>query len=384
MSEKIGAYGILYDTPARGSRPLGQIQLDGFNCETNAVGGCWAADLSRSMSIQQAEDWYEAGLAREIKFFDHEGEWFWEGFVNKITLNAGDISEVRGPLLDIANRVSVTYTPRDFSVFPPVDGSQTVTLATENLYSQGIYGIIEQIMSAGTCPEDTANKVQEQFLSENAYPKTTGQISITPGSQQAPTVSIELLGKVHWMTRYIYDNTSSGISYLSDKIKSLLGYDPNSIISTDYSLIEDNLYLVNDLEDKLRFAWDILAEMLTIGNDTDDDRRMFGIYENGIARYNRKPAFIKYSYRLAGPQVITDYLTGAVIRPWKVKPGNLVNVPDFLIGRNIFSTNLFGDPRNHFIESVKYSAPYTVDLSGGNIDRLSQMLAKISYSGGIY
>jgi hypothetical protein len=70
--------------------------------------------------------------------------------------------------------------------------------------------------------------------------------------------------------------------------------------------------------------------------------------------------------------------------PWMVRPGQWINVPDFLIGRNIPSTALNGDPRNKFIDSVRFTAPYTVDISGGANDTLSQMLTKISYSGGIY
>lgn len=382
---RTGIYGILYDTPARGGRYLGRVPVGSFNCESLAVGGCWSSSFGNSFNLQQAEDWYEFGLARQMKFFDHENAWFWEGFINKVTVNAGDISEVRGPLLDIGNRVTATYTPRDFSVYPPVDGSQTVTTILEDAFSQSNYGIIEQTVSAGTCPEDVAIKVQAQYLQENSLPKTSGQVSISPGNSQAPMVTIELLGKVHMMTRYIYDNTSNGLSYLSDKIKDILGYDPNGIISTDYKYIEENVYLVNDLEDKLRFAWDILSELLTLGNDVDDNRRLFGLYEDGIAIYQTMPSTPSYTYRLGGHQAIYDYnMQSAMVYPWRVKPGKWVNVPDFLIGRSIPSTSLYGDPRNHFIESVRYTAPYTIDLSGGQNSRLSQMLAKITYSGGIY
>jgi hypothetical protein len=157
----IGIYGMIYDTPARGGRFLGRMDVDGFGFESLAVGGCWTANLSRAMSLVNAEDWYENGLAREIKFYDNEGAWVWEGIVNQISINAGDITEVRGPLLEISNRVTCTYTPRDFSVFPPVDGSQTATTILEDLDSQSRYGIIEQVVSAGACPEETAIKVQK-------------------------------------------------------------------------------------------------------------------------------------------------------------------------------------------------------------------------------
>lgn len=381
----IGVYGMIYDTQARGGKFLDRLDLDSFSCEWLAVGGCWQASLSRSMNLQNAEDWYEKGLGREIKFFDQDGAWVWEGKVNKVSVNAGDITEVRGPLLDIVNRANCTYTPRDFSVYPPVDGSQTQTTILEDTLSQAQYGIVENVVSAGTCPEDTAVKVQAQYLNENALPKTEGQLSISPGSSQNPTVSIELIGKVQFMQRYIYEDTSTALSYLSDKIIAILAADPNNYISSNVNFIEENQYLVNDLEDKLRFAWDVMSELLTLGNDVNDNRRIFGLYENGVARYETMPTDIAYVYRLAGPQVITDYnIEGAIIRPWRIRPGRWITIPDFLIGRKIPSTSLYGDPRNHFIESVKYTAPYQVDLSGGQTSRLAQMLAKITYSGGIY
>jgi hypothetical protein len=55
-----------------------------------------------------------------------------------------------------------------------------------------------------------------------------------------------------------------------------------------------------------------------------------------------------------------------------------------MIGRILNSTDLFGDPRNKFIENVTFSAPWTVGLSGTPYETLPQMIAKITYSGGIY
>lgn len=363
---------------------IGSMEIENLSFENLAVGGCWAASFSKAMSLQAAEDWYESGLGRTIKFYDQYTDWVWEGFVNKVTINPGDNSEVRGPLLDVKNRTSSTYTPRDFSVFPPVDGSQTSTTIVEDDKSQKLYGILEGVVGAGATPKENAEKVRDLYLLENSIPKTTGQISISPGDSKTPTVTIELLGFVHWLMVFIYENTSNTTGYLSDKIKDILGYDPNGIISTQYKYIEENLYLVNDLETKQRYAWDVLTELLSVGNDSNDDRRLFGIYENKVAKYNVKPTDIKYEYKLGDRQVVKEYNSQTIVRPWAIKPGNWITVPDFLIGRNIVSTNLNKDPRNKFIESVKYTSPYSVDLSGGQTDRLSQMLAKITYTGGIY
>lgn len=385
MTDEIGIYGKVFSPFPDGQKPLiDHFDLDNLSTETLAIGGFWSASTSKSMGLAESEDWYEDGLGRVINFLDHEGFLVWRGFVNQITLNAGDFSDVRGPLLEVANRVSATYTPRDFSVYPPVDGSQTSTIITEDTDSQERYGILENVVQAGTCPDETAEAVRDRALNEMRLPKTTSQISVTPGSAQNPTVTIDLLGNIHWATKYIYEDDSNGLSFLSDKLKAVLTADPNGIFSTDYNKIADNNYLVNDLEDKLRYAWDILVEMLSIGNDTDDTRRLIGMYESDQIYYNQIPQVLEYEYSLGMHQQISDYGLGSIVLPWRVRPGKWITMKDFLIGRRIQSANLFGDPRNKFIESVRYNSPYSVDISGGQTDRLSQMLAKITYSGGIY
>jgi hypothetical protein len=82
--------------------------------------------------------------------------------------------------------------------------------------------------------------------------------------------------------------------------------------------------------------------------------------------------------------MIKNYNTNVMVYPWDIRPGKWIRTTDWMIGRIINSTDLFGDPRNKFIENVTFSAPWTVGLSGTPYETLSQMIAKITYSGGIY
>lgn len=383
---KKGVYCSVYSPTVMGQKYLGNIRhFESLNCESQAVGGFWACDITLNLSYQMADDWYENGLGRIIKVFDHQGATAWEGFVNQVTLSTGSSTEVRGPLLSTVNRVSATYTPRDFSVYPPVDGSQTVTLITEDLVSQQKFGIIEDVVSAGTTTEATAIKARDRFLAENRYPKTTSDISIAPGNANSLTVTLNLLGKVHWLTVFVYDQPLPGTSFLSDKVKDVLTAEPNNALSSDYSYILDNLYLVDDVENKMRKGWDVLSELLSLGDAGTDARYLLGIYENGLPYFNAIPTTIEYIYKLSNPrQVINRYVGGGLVYPWNIRPGKWITISDLLLGRKVPSTNLDQDPRNKFIESVRFSSPWSVDMSGGSTDRLSQMLAKVTYSGGMY
>lgn len=99
------------------------------------------------------------------------------------------------------------------------------------------------------------------------------------------------------------------------------------------------------------------------------------------------PTAVEYLHRLGDPAQRVTTLENVTVYPWDVKPGKWLFVPDFLVGRaRITATRpaeLRRDPRNKFIESVRYTAPWGLDMSGGKTDRLSQLLAKLTYNGGL-
>jgi len=359
-------------------------QYTGYSHEILANGGFWTANLNLNLSLLDAEDWYENGLGRRVTVYNAAGSVVWEGFVNQITLNAGTLSEIRGPLLDIGNRVSAIYTPLDVSVYPPVSGTTTVTTISEDTDSQGMYGIIEKVVSAGTTTQDNAEQVRDIFLAENKLPETSGDLSLSPGSGQNAAVTLECLGYIHWLGVYIYNSTTTGFDVVSDKLIDILAADPNGIISTNTNEIEANAFLTPAVEDRNRFAWDIIKELIALGNDTDDTRRLFGLYAERVARYNTQPQTIEYHHRLTDPAQRVTTPQGAIVYPWDVLPGKWLFVPDFLVGRPQDTSDLALDPRCKFVESVRYDAPWSISIGGekgGGL--LSQLLAKITFTGGL-
>lgn len=356
-------------------------EITSYDQEINSVGGYLNANIGLITSLKRAEDWYTNGLGRQIKVYTRSGRIF-EGFANTVQINAGAITETRGPLMDIGNRVSSSYTPMDFSVYPPVSGTETVTTIAEDVNSQAYFGIIEKVVAAGQCLQSVAEQVRDVFLQDYSWPETSGPLSIAPGSAQNPAVTLSILGNIHWLSAYIFEDLTTGLIYISDKIKNVITADPNGYLSTNFDHIDDNLFLVEQMDITQRFGFDIITDLLTLGNDTDDSRRLFGVYDDLTAFYSAIPSTVAYRHRLSDPaQRITG--TGNItILPWNVRPGKWLLVPDFLPGFIPPTSNTRSDPRLKLLESVKYTAPWSLDLSGGKTDRLSQMLAKITFNGG--
>jgi hypothetical protein len=383
LFDQIGLKVNYYAALAKAGAEQGSLtrEIASYAHETLAVGGYWTCDIGLTLSLKNAESWYALGLGRQIKAYTKSGK-VWEGFVNQVQVNAGAVTETRGPVLDIGNRISATYTPVDFSVYPPVTGTETTTIITENLDSQAEFGIVEKVIAAGQCTDDTAEQLRDIQLQDGAWPLTSGPLSIAPGSAQFPAVTLNCLGNVHWLTAFIYEDLTPGYIILSDKLQNIVTADPNGYISTDFTNVVANNFLLEQMEAKGRFAFDIITELLNLGNDTNDYRRNFGVYNDRVVYYSAIPTDYLYTHRLSDPAQRVLDRGKRVVYPWAIRPGNWLFVPDFVPGFIPPNANLRSDPRWKFLESVRYSAPASLDLSGGKLDRLSQAIAKVSMNAG--
>ena len=62
------------------------------------------------------------------------------------------------------------------------------------------------------------------------------------------------------------------------------------------------------------------------------------------------------------------------------RPGKWLMFTDFLIGQ-AEELNLRNDPRAMFIETVKYTAPWSLQLKGGAVDTIDAVVAQLGLSG---
>ena len=343
--------------------------------------------ISITLGDQRAklDDWYENGIGRHIEVYNEAGEIIHAGFVNRVTLTSNAMQASRGPLIDICNRCSVMYTPiTDTSVSPPLTGAEKSTIIADDVDSQFKYGIIEKVLSGGQLLDDgttdEAEDYRDRFLNENREPNT-GDKGLSIGNSGDTAIQLEILGYYAWLDLYIYSTITTGTIIVSNKIISAISSDPNGIFSTDYSFIETNNLLTAAYDNENNTAKTVIENLVSRGNDTDDNRRIFGVFERETIKYSTIPDEFEYYYSLSSrDQNIRVYNSGnggQIVRHWNIEPGKWLFISDFLPGRFTDITNKKDDPRAMFIESISFSAPHGVSLNGVGINELPQYLAKL-------
>lgn len=351
-----------------------------YSHEIRARGGFWSASLTLSGSLVWLEDWFDSGVGRHIEVYGPSLMLVWEGFVNTVQLTAGTLSASRGPLMDVANRVNVTYTPiLDATTFPPITGTETTSAAQNDATSQAKYGILQEIVSGGRLLDDGTNNEAERLrdttLEERKEPEMSEEISL--GGSDAPSVTLELLGYVHFLMKYVVETITTATATITTKLQDCLGDDPNGLFSTDYSAMAANGFLVSRYEYENRTAWAIIESLVALG-DAADSPYTFGIYADRRAYYAAFPTVTEYQHRIAGQEMqVEGFGMGTEIKPWDVRPAKWMFLVDFLAGRSAPSDYRV-DPRYLFIESVRYGAPRNLDITGQKVGSLAQVIAQLS------
>jgi len=349
-----------------------------YEHEILANGGWWTASLQLRGDLGEMEEWFANGLNRHVEVFNPGQQKVWEGFVNAIEFSAGTLSVTRGPLMDIANRLSVVYTPiLDPTADPPIKGTTMPTTIADDADSQTKYGIIEKVLSGGDMLDDGTTDEAEQFrdsvLEEMKEPETSESLNFADTSE--PSVTLRLLGYAHRFGTYVFQDLTTATIQLDTKIQGVISGDPNGLFSTDYTEFDANAYLTSRYENTNRTAWDIITSLVKIG-DASDDRYTFGVYGDRVSWYKEVPEEIAYMHRITDPELrLETYSTRSRVDPWDVLPARWIFVPDFLIGQTEYD-DMRRDQRHIFIESVRFVAPYTLSISGNKVDRLNQILAK--------
>lgn len=352
-------------------------EIDSYDHEIAAVGGYGAASFSLVDSLVHAEDWLETGVGLHVEAHNAKLERIWEGFINEVSLVVGGMSATRGPLLDVANRVSLIYSLLDTTTTPPTIGLRTSTTIANNTDSQDNYGIIEQVLSAGGMITAEANQVRDSYLAEHGLPETSQQFVV--GTAAVPSVTIKCLGYYHWFKSWVYQDLVSGTRQLDTKLGDILDADPNGMFSSANADIAANALLVPRYENSERKAWSIIKDLVAHG-DANDDRYIFGIYNDFHAVYEEVPTAIEYYIKLTDTkQRIMDDID-TEIKPWDVRVGEWVLFSDFFVGRPLPAT-LREDPRAMFIESLQFTAPWGLTLNGGKVTTLKQKLSKLGLGG---
>jgi hypothetical protein len=166
---------------------------------------------------------------------------------------------------------------------------------------------------------------------------------------------------------------------LSVRIQAVLTADLNSIISTDYTKITANTLSIPSYVNDDNLALDYINGLVTLG-DAAYNRYTFGVYANQRAEYTIMPTIEAYIWHLSDGGMLTNP-HGGIIDPWNVLPARWVLIPDFMIGRVSTPAALRDDPRYLFIESLTFTAPYGLTLTGSKISKMPQILGQLGLMG---
>lgn len=347
--------------------------VNSYSHTIDAFGGYGAGTLGLVGTHHDAEVWYRDGLGRRIVSYDHAGKVMYEAFANQITIKGSGVSISIGPLLEVTNRCRVAFTTVRYATNPPIGGQSRYTTEAEVAASILKYGILYELVDAGMMHEIVADSIRDTHLYNHAYPKGDQDIEIPGGA--AFSIEIGLLGYNSWLERYTYQQLGAGLQALSDKLRSVITYDPNDYLSDNFINVAPNSFEVPINDDDERTAMSIVKDLVGQG-DGGGNRYLFGVYQERLVYYRPAPTSVRYHYSMHDPsQKVYD--NEVEVRPWNVMPGEWMRVADLLTGEPV-PLDPRRDPRNLFIESVTYSAPYSVAINGSELDVLPMALARLT------
>jgi hypothetical protein len=379
---------ITASDPIWSATPLGYSQnitlnVKQFTFQIEANGGYIAANLTISAPVSWLDEFYFNGLGRHITIKDEGLNTIWEGFVNRIVYNYAEQAMVIGPLSNVANRIKLLFTPYiDITIDPPTVGSVQETVYSQDLVSQALWGIREAIISTGNLivpstigggAADEATQVRQAYLAFMASPEKSQEIQY--GGSIEPGIILECLGYSAMFEIYTHTDNDVGYETFTNKVKSVLASDPNSIWNAWQGLIQTNALLIAQ-KDRNRTAQTILLDVASKG-DVNYDRWIYGVYNERRVYYRLVPSTYRYIFRAPW---LYDSGTGNVVQPWAVRPGNWIFYADMVQKvKETLSSDLEVNEQSSlygFIESVNFTSPYNVQLSGRRVSTIGQLLSQ--------
>jgi hypothetical protein len=367
--------------------------ITAYSHEKTANGGDWSATITINVPYQDLDTWIYKRIGNFVYVYNAFGQLRWAGVINKVTIRMASVTLSVGEYLNIANRVSATYTPINYNVTPPTVGTATETPIGNDTTSQNRYGIIEKIISLGQCTHNEALYARDIFLKENARPHLSISNNVSGVSNEPITATLECIGLVvYGFKTWIYNSFSTSVISISDKIKAICQAEVNvnnaqgGDITTGANLnaIETNSYLVPAQETKNRYAWDILLGLANTG-DASNNRWIIGMYPNGMMYY-RNVNSIPVTYEFIIHRERQEYLLNDSkqrILPYDIDPGTWLQLNTYANDTLPDFVNLYTDDRFAFIETVRYTAPYSLEITSDRFGKFPQLLAKMSNSGGL-
>jgi hypothetical protein len=350
-----------------------------YSHSSNVSGGYDTCSFDIAISPADAALWFES-VGNHIEVSGDGLDTVWEGFVDSVNIKFGKTEVVRGPLMDVVNRLTVTYSEvaRSYDTTSYTVGGDTLYTPTYNdTASQARWGILESMLSAGSVYPGDIDYVPQAYVADNNRPPVSQSIDPS-ASSGALSVSVNCRGYGAWLERYLYTDLDDAYGTptvtVTEKLADIIGDDPNGIFSTDYTKIATNATDITRYDDSYGTAKSAIEGVVKYG-DASYNRYIWGVYNDRIFEYNAIPSTVEYIYDAAEEESVIRRLGGGgALEPWEIRPGRFVLINNLLPGAEFDGSVPLSDDRVMLIESVSYSAPYGLSISGGKFDTITQRI----------
>lgn len=354
---------------------LFDFQTESYSHTISATVGYDSMSMSIMVHETEMRDWLTHGLGRRIEVVGPSGI-IWEGFVNEISLTSGPTQINVGPLLDIANKIKVSYTTKTYNTNPPIGGQPAETSFDSNLRSQDLWGTFEEILTGGEGVAATMEAMRSVSLSDMAFPKLAQDLS--PDQQNPNAISLSCLGYYHYLDRYYFtDAITTGLVDINVKLADTLDADPDDLFTSQE--IEPNELEVPAVEDGTRSGLTIIKEL--VGYGFSGGRRallMVGAGRKVVYKPMELDRTPKYVYSPYDQYPALSLGDGTDTKPWDIVPGEWVEFESLTARPIDTSLPRDSDPRFMFIESVTFSTPNGIRIAGGKGATLKEKLDQLS------
>lgn len=344
-----------------------RLQAQGQGYTISAEYGYDSCQFTLTGDMDYLRGWFRAGLVRDVIWRSPNGRTIWNGYVRSMQLREGGLSRSKS-IAPMANRIYYVYSSLDTTTNPPtVDEQKTITV--NNTTSQDSYGIKTATVSGGQI-SDTAAAIEADTILTEASRIKIDEV-MTFGRGQPPSLSVRCVGYAHMMDWFNYSQVGkSGDDDISTIIGLVLVADPNSVISTSGTNIDENTTQAETYYNGDRPAWRVIRD-LTMRGGAANNRWIAGVYggrglvykqaETIDTRWNPLTAnkHLTYQKNPADPGDRIFDEAGREIEPWDAMPDRL-----------FFTVGYGGQPL--YIEQVVFNAPYQLQTKSSDINPLRQ------------
>lgn len=272
----------------------------------------------------------------------------WEGFINRVTFNAGAASYTTS-LDEMANRVTVVYTG--------AANAAAETAAVNNTLSQSIYGIKQDQIEFGVDPSAGTMRtlLQQTILAQRAFPQT----AVGQAQGETNIVHLEMLGIFHTLEwEKFFTGTTAATAAMGTAMQNMITGLANGTTffnNADVSQMSANAGTIPGQTRGIS-VWERMLKIAEAGDGssywvtgvlpTDYNTRTRRVY------YRVANATVNYiAYQKDGLRPRNLY--GRLVPPWLVTPDQAIRVNDLLIG---FGNTVQSDPRSTYIQRIQYDA----------------------------